>query len=147
MCVSVVVGQEWRVSYPQHGACALVGSSVNTSCSYSLPSAVTDQKVSVQWMTIHRYQDHIHVTCRDQTRVCPLHIYPVKSSDARDYYCKVTVNGAVKWIGQPGFKLLATGEVTFWFVILIHNCTTLLKLLNHITVTQHNIHVISYCIA
>lgn len=117
LCVSGVLVGGWSVSHNSHSVCALNGSPVNMSCTYTYPRGVTVQDVWVKWVTFISGQSHLisqdgtQTTCWNQTRMCSLNIQTSNYSDAKEYYCIIGQKGPPNSISNPGVKLYVTGIV------------------------------------
>lgn len=123
-CVGVVC--HWSVKYTIDSLCALEGSSVNLSCTYSYPSDLTvkdafwvneDSDFLTDFSKYSNYTKRVSVDCKIKSNMCHLHLQSLTIADAHHkYYCRITSNKErEKWIGKPGVKLSVTGEVTEFF--------------------------------
>ncbi|XP_076140944.1 opioid-binding protein/cell adhesion molecule homolog [Alosa pseudoharengus] len=113
------LGAEWEVTYSSTHICALEGSSVTMSCSYTYPSDlrvkeafwINDEKTDfVDLTTKAGYKQRVKVDCGDKKSQCSLTINRVTKSDAlQRYYCRITTNqDKEKWIGKPGVEVHVT---------------------------------------
>ncbi|XP_041959441.1 B-cell receptor CD22-like [Alosa sapidissima] len=109
-----VCGQQWGVTYQPESICAFVGDSVDLSCSYTYPSALTLKET---YWTKENYWDYrdlfsdrdynsrIRVDCR-RAGTCQLRINSLTTSDTGPYNCRITTHTeGGKWIGKPGVQL------------------------------------------
>lgn len=117
-----VVASEWTVTYGQPASvCALEGSSVNMSCTYTCPQDLTVKKAF--WIIEDHtnasdisedpsYSKRIKADCGNKSKGnCTLHIERLTKGDAKTYYCRITTNkNEQRWIGKPGLNLSVTGS-------------------------------------
>ena len=126
------VGAKWRVTYKPTYICALEGSSVNMSCSYTYPSRLTVEQAF--WMNqesanpvdlsqIETYRHRVTVDCGDKSSGCSLQMTKLTKADAQyQYYCRITTNvDGQKWIGTPGISLHVTGKSNTFVSLKVMN--------------------------
>ena len=142
------VGEEWSVTYTPTDICALEGSSVNMSCSYTYPTGLTveeafwinqDSVNPVDLSQIETYRHRVTVDCGDKSSGCSLQMTKLTKADAQyQYYCMITTNVDVqKWRGKPGISLHVTGK---------SNIFVSLKVMNTMIVYTHmNTHSEHFC--
>ena len=120
------VGEEWSVTYTRTYICALEGSSVNMSCSYTYPTGLTvkeafwinqDSTDPVDFSKNESYNHRFRVDCGDKSSGCSLQMTKLTKTDGQhQYYCRITTkNDQYKWIGKPGMYLKVTGKYIFLF--------------------------------
>ncbi|XP_038834488.1 uncharacterized protein LOC120032455 [Salvelinus namaycush] len=131
--VAVVLGQDgWRVKYTTQSICALKGSTVEMSCSYTYPSGYT--VTTTFWFTkiVNLRDDPDYkgrVTYRsDTTNGHTLKITDLRESDSAEYKFKfITDQTGGKYSGDPGVTLSFTDlqvkvTTTWWSTTL--TCST-----------------------
>ncbi|XP_031417856.2 B-cell receptor CD22-like, partial [Clupea harengus] len=118
--VTDAVASEWNVTYEQLHICAVEGSSVDMSCSYTYPRDRILEKVF--WTIINsrdppdliqdeKYKERIRTDCGDRkSGSCTLNLKGVKREDAVMYYCRIVTNGTTygTFLGKPGVTLYLT---------------------------------------
>ncbi|XP_067088288.1 B-cell receptor CD22-like [Osmerus mordax] len=120
--VAVVLGQDWGVTYTLQSVCALRGSSVDLSCSYTYPSGHTITKTfwftksdTVDLSLDPEYAGRVQYR-GDEEREATLTITDLRETDAAVYKFRFITNlHGGKYTGQPGATLSVTGlqvEVT-----------------------------------
>ncbi|XP_030636350.1 B-cell receptor CD22-like [Chanos chanos] len=109
-------GQSWGVKYNRDSICALKGSSVTMSCSYTYPTSNT---VKTVFWTKHEvgepsdlsedidYKGKFH-DLGDKQSNCTMKLINVTQTDSKRYRFRFTTDKA-RWIGQPGVTLSVTG--------------------------------------
>ncbi|XP_067087919.1 uncharacterized protein [Osmerus mordax] len=118
--VAVVLGQYWGVTYTLQSVCALRGSSVDLSCSYTYPSdlTVTTTFWFTTWKTGERRQNlrlDPEYTGRvqyrgDKKREATLTITDLRERDADVYKFRfITEQHEETYTGHPGVTLSVTG--------------------------------------
>ena len=121
-CVAVVLGQDWGVTYTLESVCALRGSSVDLSCSYTYPSVLTVNTTFwfTKWKTGEGPQDLNldpeyagRVQYRgDKESEATLTITDLRETDTAVYKFRIiTDTPGQKWKGEPGVTLSVTGTV------------------------------------
>ncbi|XP_030634714.1 B-cell receptor CD22-like [Chanos chanos] len=113
--VQGIYGQDWGVTYNPDSICALKGSSVTMSCSYTYPTGHTVQTV---FWTKHEvgepsdlsedsgYKGRVRYL-GDTRSDCSMKLISVTQTDSRRYRFRfMTYNE--KWLGQPGVRLSIT---------------------------------------
>ncbi|XP_071208742.1 B-cell receptor CD22-like [Salvelinus alpinus] len=131
--VAVVLGQDgWRVKYPTQSICALKGSTVELSCSYTYPSGYT--VTTTFWFTkIVNLRDDPDYKGRVTYRSVmmnghTLKITDLRESDSAEYKFKfITDQTGGKYTGDPGVTLSVTDlqvkvTTTWWSTTL--TCST-----------------------
>ncbi|XP_067087912.1 B-cell receptor CD22-like [Osmerus mordax] len=135
--VAVVLGQYWGVTYTLQSVCALRGSSVDLSCSYTYPSdlTVTTTFWFTTWKTGERRQNlrlDPEYTGRvqyrgDKKREATLTITDLRERDADVYKFRfITEQHEETYTGHPGVTLSVTGlqvKVTPTWVEKILTCS------------------------
>ncbi|XP_041961126.1 lachesin-like [Alosa sapidissima] len=110
----------WRVTYTPNIICALEGSSLNLSCSYTYPSHLKIQDAF--WMNEDcdsptdfskdpNYSQRVWADCQTKSSTCHLHLKNLTKVDAHHlYYCRITTHDDEKqrWTGKPGVNLSVT---------------------------------------
>ncbi|XP_035282805.1 B-cell receptor CD22-like [Anguilla anguilla] len=121
LSVSGVLSQwGWRVTYTTEGICALNGSSVDMSCTYSYPSHHTVQKTFwfIHWNETQEPEDlsqnaeysHRVEYLGDKNSDCTFRIKQLKESDSAIYRFRfLTDSQHGKYTGLPGVSLTVTG--------------------------------------
>ena len=142
------LGAQWSVTYTPRDICALEGSSVNMSCSYTYPRGLIVEQAywinqeygdAVDLSKIEPYGHRVTVDCRDKSSGCSLQMTKLTKADAQyQYYCRITTNvDGQKWIGTPGISLHVTGK---------SNTFVSLKVMNTMIVYTHmNTHSEHFC--
>ena len=126
------VGEEWSVTYTRTYICALEGSSVNMSCSYTYPTGLTveeafwinqDATDAVDFFQKESYKDRVTVDCGDKSSGCSLQMTKLTKADAQyQYYCRITTyEDEQKWIGTPGISLHVTGKSNTFVSLKVMN--------------------------
>ncbi|XP_026102508.1 B-cell receptor CD22-like [Carassius auratus] len=113
VCIAGVFGENWNVIYESTSVCALNGSTVNMSCSYTYPQqyklADTFWMLGVEIKSLKEYpeyKDRVEYIEDRQKQTAVLRLYNVSKNDERVYFFKlVTDTEGQKWIGQPGIQL------------------------------------------
>lgn len=109
------------MTYASNHVCAVRGSTVNISCTFTHPS---DQRVTSRFWFIKEFKDltsvpeysgRVESICDDNNK-CTLTIRNLTESDSADYKFRFTTDKD-KWIGQPGVSLTVTGKVFFCVVM------------------------------
>ncbi|XP_041959444.1 CXADR-like membrane protein [Alosa sapidissima] len=105
---------ELRVTYSPTHICALEGSSVTISCSYTYHSYLTVKEAfwtnqisrfPVNLSKIDNYAQRVTVNCGNSSSACSLQIVNLTKADAQHlYYCSMLTNRRTD-IGQPGVPL------------------------------------------
>ncbi|XP_030283136.1 uncharacterized protein LOC115587454 [Sparus aurata] len=120
LSVSVIQGQHgWGVTYSSTEICALKGSTVNMSCTYTYPSWKYGRYTKVKeafWFTKERryqpvdlrtesdYQDRVESRCSKKR--CTLRITDLKESDSVEYkFMFITNQPGGRYTGSPGVTL------------------------------------------
>uniref|UniRef100_A0A3P8YW20 B-cell receptor CD22 n=1 Tax=Esox lucius TaxID=8010 RepID=A0A3P8YW20_ESOLU len=115
--VAVVLGQKgWGVTYSTQSICALKGSTVEVSCSYTFPSGTVkstywfiNSNVNVNLIGYSDYRGR--VTYRNHTNNNnTLIITDLRQSDSAQYWFRfITVKPGNQWTGTPAVTLSVTG--------------------------------------
>ncbi|XP_064813372.1 B-cell receptor CD22-like [Oncorhynchus masou masou] len=138
-CVSVVLGQNvWSVTYTKKSICALKGSTVEMSCTYTYPRGyiVTTTLWFTEIYDVENYESLLddpdykgRVTYRsDKTNGHTLTITNLRESDSATYKFRfITNQTGGKYFGSPGVTLSVTGvqvnvTTTWWSTTL--TCST-----------------------
>ncbi|XP_026110390.1 B-cell receptor CD22-like [Carassius auratus] len=108
-----VFGQIWTVFYKTTSVCALNGSTVNMSCSYTYPQQykLTDTfwMLGVEIKSLKeypKYKDRVEYIEDRQKQTAVLRLHNITNNDERVYFFRlVTDTVGQKWIGQPGIQL------------------------------------------
>ena len=122
LCVTVVQAQnDWRVTYSSTEICAVKGSTVDISCSYTYPSSVKTVE-SKFWFTKVRsgfyvdlksdpeYSGRVQYICGNN--ICTLRITDLRERDSAEYKFRfITNQPGGSWIGSPGVTLSVTGNI------------------------------------
>ncbi|KAI4798842.1 hypothetical protein KUCAC02_020446 [Chaenocephalus aceratus] len=119
---SVVQGQDgWGVTYSSPEVCAVKGSTVEMSCSFTFPSRWKDGENTLQntfWFTekkgdeyedlttVSKYAGRVEYLYSNHT--CTLRIRNLTERDAAEYYFRFITNQDAYW-GLPGTTLSVTG--------------------------------------
>ncbi|XP_076146007.1 B-cell receptor CD22-like isoform X2 [Alosa pseudoharengus] len=109
----------WSVTYTSNIICALEGSSMNLSCSYTYPSHLKIQDAfwinedcdsPTDFSKDPNYSQRVWANCQTKSSTCHLHLKNLIKVDAHHlYYCRITTdNEREKWVGKPGVKLSVT---------------------------------------
>ncbi|XP_048104886.1 hepatocyte cell adhesion molecule-like [Alosa alosa] len=109
----------WNVTYSPTYICALEGSSVTMSCSYTYPSNYKvkeafwinqDSHIPVDFSKNESFARRVTADCGDKKSQCSLHMTNLTKEDAHyQYYCRIeTTVGKQKWIGKPGISVNVT---------------------------------------
>ena len=126
------LGAEWSVTYTPTDTCALEGSSVNMSCSYTYPRGLTveqafwmnkDSENPVDFSQNETYRHRVTVDCGDKSSGCSLQMTKLTKADAQyQYYCRITTyEDEQKWIGTPGISLHVTGKSNIFVSLKVMN--------------------------
>ncbi|XP_076118445.1 B-cell receptor CD22-like [Alosa pseudoharengus] len=110
----------WNVIYSPAHICALEGSSVNMSCSYTYSSYLTvdesfwinqDSGDAPDVSKNESYTHRVTLDCGNKRHRCFLNLSKLTKADAQyRYYCRITTNKEKeKWIGKPGISVNVTG--------------------------------------
>ncbi|XP_045931815.1 B-cell receptor CD22-like [Micropterus dolomieu] len=87
LCVTVIQAQNgWGVTYTSTQICALKGSTVEISCTYTHPSRINDRDTTVEetfWFT--KLQDKEHVDLRTDSEYAELQVQVIRSTVYRNY--------------------------------------------------------------
>uniref|UniRef100_A0A7N8XBI0 Immunoglobulin domain-containing protein n=1 Tax=Mastacembelus armatus TaxID=205130 RepID=A0A7N8XBI0_9TELE len=118
LCVTVVQAQDgWGVTYTATDICAIKGSTVNISCTYTYPSNVRVQEtfwftkesngIYVDLRTDPEYSGRVQYLCEDKT--CTLTIRDLRETDSAQYKFRfITNQPGGGFIGLPGVTLTVT---------------------------------------
>ncbi|XP_064161864.1 protein turtle homolog B-like [Anguilla rostrata] len=121
LSVSGVLSQRgWRVTYTTEGICALKGSSVDMSCTYSYPTYHRVQKTFwfIHWNETQEPEDlsqnaeysHRVEYLGDKNSDCTFRIKQLKESDSAIYRFRFQTDSQHgKYTGLPGVSLTVTG--------------------------------------
>ncbi len=134
-CVSGVFGQNgWGVSYSPSHICALKGSTVTMSCTYTYPPGYQIKKVF--WTKTNAKEKHAEFPdlfedpeysqmlqyLGDKQQNCTVRLSHVTQKDEHEYYFRFITNPPDgSWLGAPGVTLTVTGdfdEVSLFFCAL-----------------------------
>ncbi len=123
-CVSGVFGQNgWSVSYSPSHICALKGSTVTMSCTYTYPTG--HQIIKVFWTNTNAKEKHEEFPdlsedpeysqrlqyLGDEQQNCAVRLSHVTQKDGHEYYFRFITNKPDgSWIGAPGVTLNVTGD-------------------------------------
>ncbi|XP_041960996.1 B-cell receptor CD22-like isoform X2 [Alosa sapidissima] len=113
-------GPEWRVTYSPTHICALEGSSVSMSCSYTYPSYLRVKEAF--WTNQYEYsvnsdlsknviyKRRVTLDSKNKHRECSLNMIQLTKADQQyQYYCRITTNvDNQKMTGIPGISLKIT---------------------------------------
>uniref|UniRef100_A0A4W5MB08 Immunoglobulin domain-containing protein n=1 Tax=Hucho hucho TaxID=62062 RepID=A0A4W5MB08_9TELE len=130
---AVVLGQDgWSVTYTTQSICALKGSTVELSCSYTYPRG--PKVTSTFWLTKMETgvepedigQDPENADRLeydgDKKNGHTLKITDLRESDSATYWFRfITDQTRGRYIGNPGVTLSVTGTVTFNIVKLLNS--------------------------
>ncbi|XP_052402806.1 B-cell receptor CD22 isoform X2 [Carassius gibelio] len=116
LMISGVLGENWNVIYESTSVCALKGSTVNMSCSYTYPQQykLTDtfwiKTPDVEMKSLKEYleyKDRVEYIEDRQKQTAVLRLYNITKNDERVYFFfkLVTDTEGQKWTGQPGIQL------------------------------------------
>ncbi|XP_027139037.1 B-cell receptor CD22-like [Larimichthys crocea] len=119
LSVSVVQGQDgWRVTYTATEICALKGSTVEMSCTYTYPATIYSSVRETFWFTKWSNNDFVDLRTDSEYlgRVqyicdskCTLRITDLRESDSAEYRFRFITNHATgKYFGRPGVTLSVT---------------------------------------
>uniref|UniRef100_A0A3Q3KTJ6 B-cell receptor CD22 n=1 Tax=Mastacembelus armatus TaxID=205130 RepID=A0A3Q3KTJ6_9TELE len=118
LCVTVVQAQDgWGVTYTATDICAIKGSTVNISCTYTYPSNVRVQETfwftkgtntdPVDLKTQSEYSGRVQYQCKDKT--CTLTIRDLRDTDSAQYKFRfITNQQSGHYTGSPGVTLTVT---------------------------------------
>ncbi|XP_045899008.1 B-cell receptor CD22-like, partial [Micropterus dolomieu] len=123
LCVTVIQGQYgWGVTYTSTQICALKGSTVEISCTYTYPSRRNGRDTIVQetfWFTQmnryvpvdlrkdSRYTGRLQYSCSNN--ICTLRITDLRESDSAQYkFMFITNQPDGRFTGSPGVTLSVT---------------------------------------
>ncbi|KAM6942395.1 uncharacterized protein PEZ65_004277 [Lycodopsis pacificus] len=115
----------WRVTYTSTQICALKGSTVNITCSYTHPSKITDGDTRVErafWFTKKQDEEAVDLRTDPQyagrvqysyrNNECTLSISDLRESDAAVFKFRfITNHPDWRYTGEPGVTLAVTGVV------------------------------------
>ena len=116
------VASEWSVTYGQLNICAVEGSSVDMSCSYTYPRnrilekvfwTIRNSRDPPDLIQDEKYKERIRTDCGDRkSGSCTLNLKGVKREDAVMYYCRIVTNGTTygTFLGKSGVTLYVTGK-------------------------------------
>ncbi len=125
-CVSGVFGEDWNVIYETESICALKGSTVNMSCSYTYPQQYKlndtfwikcwdGDKVNLN--EYPEYKDRVEYIEDRQKKTAVLRLHNITENDERVYYFRlITDTELQKWTGQPGIQLNVSGNPLHSFI-------------------------------
>ncbi len=125
MFVSGVFGQNWNVIYETKSICALKGSTVNMSCSYTYPQyTLTDtfwiKRLDREMKSLKEYpeyKDRVEYIEERQNKTAILRLHNITENDERAYCFRLITNTkGQKWIGQPGIQLKVSGNSFHSFI-------------------------------
>ena len=137
LCVTVIQGQnDWTVTCAPTQICAVVGSTVDISCTYRYPDWRTDDDTTVGerlWFTNSsgnepvdlradsEYSGRVQYLCGDND--CTLRITDLRESDSAVYKFSFTTNKpGEKYTGEAGVTLSVTGN-DFILVCFYSRCS------------------------
>ncbi|KAK9540876.1 hypothetical protein VZT92_003297 [Zoarces viviparus] len=124
LSASVIQGQNvWRVTYTSTQICALKGSTVNITCSYTRPSKTTDGDTRVErafWFTKTQDEEPVDLRTDPQyagrvqysyrNNACTLSISDLRDSDSAVFKFRfITNHPDWRYTGEPGVTLSVTG--------------------------------------
>ena len=123
LCVTVVQGQnDWRVTYSSTEICAVKGSTVDISCSYTYPSRVNHQdtimvktfwskgETSVDLKSDPEYSGRVQYICGNN--ICTLRITDLRERDSAEYKFRFITNQEDgSYTGSTGVTLSVTGNI------------------------------------
>lgn len=133
-CVSGAFGEDWNVIYETNSKCALKGSTVNMSCTYTYPQQypLTDTfwiKRPIEGFKslkgYQEYKDRVEYIEDRQNKTAVLRLHNVTENDEIVYCFRlITATEGQKWYGQPGIQLKVSGNplLSFIFIIYLTNC-------------------------
>ncbi|XP_076140818.1 adhesion G protein-coupled receptor E5-like isoform X2 [Alosa pseudoharengus] len=110
-------GPKWSVTYSPTHICALEGSSVTMSCSYTYPSYLTVTEVFwTNQYSVHSdlskdaiYKKRVTVDSKNKHRKCSLNMIQLTKADAHyQYYCRITTNVDNQKMTGTGISLKIT---------------------------------------
>uniref|UniRef100_A0A4W5KDP5 Ig-like domain-containing protein n=1 Tax=Hucho hucho TaxID=62062 RepID=A0A4W5KDP5_9TELE len=152
-CVSVVLGQDgWSVTYTKNSICALKGSTVDLSCSYTYPRGHTvttttwNKWKSLTWTQIpDKYEDRIEYRGNKEND-CTLRITDLREEDSTLYYFSFTTGS---WTSGSSVTLSVTdlkvtgGMWTRWEYKKTLTCSTTCTLIDNPTyIWYKNRHIV-----
>ncbi|XP_016114721.1 sialoadhesin-like, partial [Sinocyclocheilus grahami] len=115
LMISGVFGQIWKVFYKTGSICALKGSTVNMSCSYTYPQQYTlnytfwfrrwDREMQ-NLKAYPEYKDRVEYIEDRQNKTTILRLHNVTKNDESEYCCRYIIEkDKERWIDQPGIQL------------------------------------------
>ncbi|XP_076133807.1 B-cell receptor CD22-like [Alosa pseudoharengus] len=118
LLIMIPGGPEWSVKYSSTHICALEGSSVTMSCSYTYPSYLTvteafwtnQDSVNSDLSENVIYKQRVTVDSKNKHRECSLNMIQLTKADEQyQYYCRITTNvDKHKFTGVTGISLQIT---------------------------------------
>uniref|UniRef100_A0A3P8YU00 Ig-like domain-containing protein n=1 Tax=Esox lucius TaxID=8010 RepID=A0A3P8YU00_ESOLU len=143
--VSVVLGQgDWGVRYSTQSICALKGSTVEMSCSYTFPSGTVS---STFWYTKDKYKNPVNlivdsdytgrVKYHDEKYRHTLTITDLRESDSAVYKFRFITDGG-KYTGGPGVTLTLTAVIVTDGDSVTLTCITTCTLIGHSYIWYRN---------
>ncbi len=112
--------------YETESICALKGSTVNMSCSYTYPQQY--KLIDTFWIKMPdelikslkeypEYKDRVEYIEDRQNKTAVLRLHNITENDERAYYFRlITDNEIQKWTGQPGIQLKVSGNPLHSFI-------------------------------
>ncbi len=129
-CISGVFGENWNVTYETESICALKGSTVNMSCSYTYPQQydLTDTfwikmpDVEIKSLKEYpEYKDRVEYIEDRQRKTAVLRLHNITENDERMYCFRlITENKEKKWIGKEGIHLNVSGNPLLSSISIIY---------------------------
>ncbi|XP_050961681.1 B-cell receptor CD22-like [Labeo rohita] len=119
LMISGVFGQNWTVSYEVKSICALKGSTVNMSCSYTYPQQYKlsdtfwimcekqNKTEDIKSLTEYpEYKDRVEYTEDRENKTAILRLHNITENDERAYCFRIlTETDLQRWIGRVGILL------------------------------------------